>query len=541
MDERWFKQAVIYSLDVETFQDSDGDGVGDIAGLIGRLDYLARLGVTCLWLHPIHPSPDRDDGYDVTDFYGVNPRIGSLGDFVEFIQRAKNRGIRVMIDLVVNHTSDEHPWFQASRSSREDSHRDWYLWSVTEPDHATEGTVFPGVQERTWTYDDQAEAWYHHRFYDFQPDLNWSNPEVRLEIAKVIGFWLQLGVSGFRMDAAPFVIEDTTVDKPDPPRVYGWLDGLRDHISWRQGDVVVLAEANVDRDEIPEFFGNGHRLHMLFNFALNERIFLALARQSAAPIREALRWMPTIPGSCSWATFLRLHDEVDLSRLSPGERQECFDAFGPDPDMRLYGRGIRRRLAPMLDGDRRHVELAYALQFSLPGTPVLRYGEEIGMGEDLTLAERYAIRTPMQWSQRDNGGFSSAERDQLIRRVIDDGDYGYESVNVDTQRDDDESLLAWFERMLRALRECPESGDGSWTLLDSGLEQVLAIHFDGPGRATVAISNLRDEACTIDLSPDLGSPARTIEVFANRDYGVPPAGVSSIELDGWGYRWLHIC
>jgi maltose alpha-D-glucosyltransferase/alpha-amylase len=541
MDERWFKQAVIYSLDVETYQDSNGDGVGDLPGLIGRLDYLARLGITCLWLHPIHPSPDRDDGYDVSDYYNVNPRIGSLGDFVEFVHRAQNRGLRVMIDLVVNHTSDEHPWFQSSRSTSESPFRDWYVWSPTEPEHATEGVVFPGVQERTWTHDEQAQAWYHHRFYDFQPDLKWANPEVRLEIAKVIGFWLQLGVSGFRMDAAPFVIEDTVPDRADGRREYAWLDELRDHISWRRGDVVVLAEANVDRDEIPEFFGDGRRLHMLFNFALNERIFLALARRSAAPVREALRWIPTIPESCCWATFLRLHDEVDLSRLSPGERQECFDAFGPDPDMRLYERGIRRRLAPMLGGNRRHIELAYALQFSLPGAPVLRYGEEIGMGDDLSLEERYAIRTPMQWSNDQNGGFSTARKDQLIRPPIADGKYGFERVNVDMERDDDESLLAWFERMLRARRECPEFCDGRWTLLDSGLEHVLAVHFEGPDRATVAISNLDDESATVDLSPDLGEPNRLVEVFANRRYGTRSTTVSCLDVDGWGYRWLQLC
>jgi maltose alpha-D-glucosyltransferase/alpha-amylase len=343
------------------------------------------------------------------------------------------------------------------------------------------------------------------------------------------------------MDAAPFVIEDTVPDRTDGHREYAWLDDLRDHISWRQGDVVVLAEANVDRDELPKFFGDGRRLHMLFNFALNERIFLALARRSAAPVREALRWIPPIPESCCWASFLRLHDEVDLSRLSPGERQECFDAFGPEPEMRLYERGIRRRLAPMLGGDRRHIELAYALQFSLPGTPVLRYGEEIGMGDDLTLEERYAIRTPMQWSSDPNGGFSTAGTDELIRPPIASGDYGFERINVDSQRDDDESLLAWFERMMRVRRECPEFCDGRWTLLDSGLEHVLAVHFDGPDRATVAITNLRDEPDTVDLSRDLGTPDRVVEVFANRRYGPRPTDVASLDVDGWGYRWLQLC
>jgi maltose alpha-D-glucosyltransferase/alpha-amylase len=540
MNERWFKQAVIYSLDVETFQDSNGDGVGDIPGLIARLDYLARLGVTCLWLHPIHPTPDRDDGYDVADYYGVNPRIGSLGDFAELLHRARNRGIRVMIDLVVNHTSNEHPWFQLSRSSPDSPYRDWYVWSEARPKYLTEGVVFPGVQERTWTWDDAAQAWYHHRFYEFQPDLNWANREVRLEIARVVGFWLQMGVSGFRMDAAPFVVEDPRADRADGHREFGWLDDLRDLISWRQGDLVVLAEANVDRENIPEYFGGGHRLHMLFNFALNERIFLALARQSAAPIREALWWTPTIAEPCSWATFLRLHDEIDLSRLSPGERQECFEAFGPEPEMRLYERGIRRRLAPMLGGDRRRIELAYALQFSLPGTPVLRYGEEIGMGDDLSLPERYSIRTPMQWSDKPNAGFSTAPEDRLIRPVITDRDYGYEQVNVDAERDDDESLLAWFERMLRALRECPESGDGRWMLLDSGLEQVLALRFDGRSGTTVAITNLRDEPCKVDLSTDLGTPDLVLEMFANRRYGTRPRDLASLDLDGWGYRWLRL-
>ncbi|MDQ1568069.1 MAG: maltose alpha-D-glucosyltransferase / alpha-amylase [Actinomycetota bacterium] len=540
MEERWFKHAVIYSLDVETFQDSNADGVGDIPGLIARLDYLARLGVTCIWLHPIHPTPDRDDGYDVADYYGVNPRIGTLGDFVELLQRAKNRGIRVMIDLVVNHTSDEHPWFQSSRSSPDSPHRDWYVWSEARPAHLTEGVVFPGVQEQTWTWDDQARAWYHHRFYDFQPDLNWANRDVRLEMAKIIGFWLQLGVSGFRLDAAPFIVEDPRPDRTDSPREYRLFDTLRDHISWRQGDVVVLAEANVDRGEIPEIFGDGHRLHMLFNFALNERIFLALARQSAAPIREALNWMPDIADSCGWATFLRLHDEVDLSRLSPGERLECFAAFGPEPEMQLYDRGIRRRLAPMLGGNRRRIELAYALQFSLPGTPVLRYGEEIGMGDDLRLPERYSIRTPMQWSERPNAGFSSAPKDQLIRPVISGGAFGYERINVDAERDDDESLLAWFERMLRALRECPEPGDGKWTLLDSGAAHVLALRFDAPSGTTVAISNLRDEPCTVDLSADIGTPDEVVEMFANRRYDTRPKDVSSLDLDGWGFRWLRL-
>jgi len=540
VEEHWYKRAVIYCLDVDTFQDGNGDGVGDLPGLIDRLDYLARLGVTCLWLNPIQPTPNGDDGYDISDFYAVDDRLGTLGDVVELVHQADNRGLRVIIDLVVNHTSVEHPWFRSARSDPSSPYRDWYVWSASEPADVTDGVVFPGVQKTTWTWDDEAGAWYHHRFYDFQPDLNWANPAVRAEIAKVISFWLQLGVSGFRMDAAPFVIEDTRPDRPDALRRYEWLDELRAHVSWRRGDAVILAEANVERDELLEFFGDGHRLPMLFNFGLNQRTFLALAREDAGPLREALLAMPSIPDSCAWATFLRNHDEVDLSGLSETERAECFAAFGPDPDMQLYDRGIRRRLAPMLDGDRRRIQLAYALQCSLPGTPVIRYGEEIGMGEDLRLKERYAIRTPMQWSDEPGAGFSTAAKSKLVRPVVADEDFGFQVVNVDAERDADDSLLAWFERMLRSLRECPEMGVGTPTLLDSGSPHVLAIRYDHADQVVVALTNLRDEACRIDLSPEIGPPERVLEMFADRRYSTTPQALSDLELDGYGYRWLRI-
>jgi maltose alpha-D-glucosyltransferase/alpha-amylase len=361
---------------------------------------------------------------------------------------------------------------------------------------------------------------------------------VRDEMARVVSFWLQAGVSGFRMDAAPFVIEDVRPDRKEQTRVYRWLGDLRERISWRRGDAVVLAEANVERDELTEFFGDGDRLPMLFNFALNQRMFLALARGQAGPIREALSAMPTIPGNCTWATFLRNHDEVDLSQLSDLERQECFEAFGPDPEMQLYGRGIRRRLAPMLGGDRRRIEMAYALQCGLPGTPVLRYGEEIGMGDDLSLPERNAIRTPMQWSSEPNAGFTAPEVDACVRPLVRDGVYGYEQVNVDAQRSDGDSLLAWFERMFRSLRECPEIGNGTATLLDSGSEPVLALRYDAPTGSVLTLTNLRDESTVIDLAHDLDD-ARLLDVFANRRYDHTPEP-SKIEIDGWGYRWLRL-
>ena len=392
MSDRWFKEAVIYSVEVETFLDTNGDGWGDLRGLVSRLDYLSRLGVTALWLNPIHATPNRDDGYDVSDYFSVASRLGTLGEFVDVVHEADSRGIRVMIDLVVNHTSDEHPWFQSARSQDDSPYRDWYVWSKKRPSDIKQGVVFPHHQATTWSRDRKAHAWYYHRFYDFEPDLNAANPDVREEIKRVIGFWLQLGVAGFRVDAAPFTIELTHPDDTNPTKDFALLTELHDYAAWRRGDAVMLAEANVPEGELSDYFGEGDRMTMLFNFLLNQQLFLALARGDATPLRRGVAETPTVPSVCQWATFLRNHDELDLSRLEDHEREEVFKAFGPDDDMQLYDRGIRRRLAPMLAGDRQRLELAYSLLFTLPGTPVLRYGEEIGMGDDLSLPERNAIR-----------------------------------------------------------------------------------------------------------------------------------------------------
>jgi len=540
VDERWYKQAVIYCLDVDTFQDSNGDGVGDLPGLTSRLDYLARLGVTCLWLNPVHPTPNRDDGYDVADFYGIDERLGTSGDFVELIHQASNRGLRVIIDLVINHTSDQHPWFQSARSSEKSPYRDWYVWSNEKPSDLKQGVVFPGVQEQTWTWDEEAQAWYYHRFYDFQPDLNMANPEVRAEVRRIMGYWLQLGVSGFRMDAAPFVIELSRPNVPNPPKDFDYLREVRELISWRRGDALILAEANVEREELVQYFGSGDRLPMLFNFLLNQRMFLAVAKGEAAPILSALEAAPSIPDSCQWATFLRNHDEIDLGRLSERERAECFEAFGPKPEMQLYGRGIRRRLAPMLGSDRRRIEMIYSLQVTLPGTPVVRYGEEIGMGDDLSLPERDAIRTPMQWTADANAGFSVAPADELRRPVITRGAFGHRKINVAAQRRDPLSLLMWMERMLHTLRECPEFAMGTCSPVDSGDPSVLALHYDAPGGAMLAVTNLGGDASTVDLGPQPGAKRAPIEVFANRGYELPGPDLKGLEVDGYGYRWIRL-
>ena len=539
--DRWFRQAVIYCLDVDTYQDSDGDGIGDLPGLIDRLDYLAWLGVTCIWLNPIHPSPNRDDGYDITDFYAVHPVLGTLGDFVELIHQANNRGIRVIIDLVVNHTSDEHPWFQSARREPNSPYRDWYVWSKEQPTDLRQGMVFPGYQDTTWSFDEEAGEWYYHRFYDFQPDLNMSNPRVRQEIEKIIGVWLELGVAGFRLDAAPFIIELTVPDDPAPRKDFSWLNDFRDQLAWRRGDAVILAEANVEPEELVEYFADGHRLPMLFNFILNQRVFLALARHEVGPILQALAETPAVPDTCQWATFLRNHDEVDLGRLVGHEHDEVFAAFGPDPDMQLYGRGIRRRLAPMLGNDRRRIEMAYALQFTLPGTPVIRYGDEIGMGEDLTLRERDAIRTPMQWSSAPHGGFSTARRKRDLRRpVITGGEFGYETVNVQDQQRDPGSLLGWFQRALLILRECPEFGLASGTYIDTGQRSVLALVSDAPSGAMLAVTNLAEQPFTVDLGPHPAQEGDPTEVFGNSDYRPVGTDLRGIDIGPYGYRWIRL-
>lgn len=552
MTGRWYRNAVIYSVDVGRFQDSDGDGIGDLPGLMSRLDYLARLGVTALWLNPVHPSPGRDGGYDVTDYYGINPQIGSLGDMAALIDEADERGLRIILDLVVNHTSDEHPWFQAARSDRRSPYRDWYVWSDDEPPDRFEGQVFPGVEAETWTYDEHAGAWYRHRFYGFEPDLNTDNPAVRAEIQKITGFWLRLGVSGFRIDAAPFLIErrprhGRAPDGRAPAHDFSLLRRLQESVSWRRGDAILLAEANVPDDEIVEYFGtadgSASRIDVVFAFRLNEALMLSLARQDATSLRATLEELPALPRNGQWATFLRNHDEVDLGWLTATERDEVFDAFGPEADMQAYGRGLRRRMAPMLDGDGRRLRMAYSLQFTMPGTPVIRYGDEIGMGEDLSLPEREAIRTPMQWDAIPGAGFSSADSGAWPIAAIREGRFAYDKLNVAAQRRDPESLLTWFERTLHTLRECPEVGNGRHELHDGAPSHVLVHTATGPSGQMLFLHNLADTACTVAFEPgaalDPEIRLHPFDVLTDADYG-DELDLRALRLGGYGFRWIRL-
>jgi maltose alpha-D-glucosyltransferase/alpha-amylase len=541
INDLWYKNAIIYCLSVGAYMDANGDGVGDFRGLMRRLDYLHGLGVTAIWLMPFQPSSLRDGGYDITDYYGVDPRYGTLGDFVEFAHGCRQRGVRVLIDLVVNHTSDQHPWFQEARRDPESPYRDWYVWAKRKPPQADTGMVFPGVQKSTWSHDAVAKAWFFHRFYDFQPDLNTANPHVQAEIFKIMGFWLQLGVSGFRMDAVPFVIAKKGAEQKRSVEQYAMLRGFREFLQWREGDAIILAEANVlPRTDLQYFGDDGDRLHMMFNFQVNQHLFYALAAADCRPLVKALQDTRELPPTAQWGLFLRNHDELDLGRLTAKQRQTVFDAFGPEPDMQLYQRGIRRRLAPMLQGDRRRLELAYSLMMTLPGTPVIRYGDEIGMGDDLSLPERDCARTPMQWSTEPHGGFTKSSTP--VMPVISNGPYGFEQVNVAQQRRDPNSQLNWIERIIRMRKEVPEIGWGSFTVLSSGTPEVLVLRYDWRNNAVLVIHNLAPMPLEIrlDLRSGTAQEGDLINLLTENHSYADDRGRHHIVLEPYGYRWYRI-
>lgn len=536
----WWKSAVIYCLDVETFLDANGDGVGDLDGLASRLDYLAELGVTCLWLMPFYPSPHRDDGYDITDFYGVDSRLGHFGDFVEVIRIARDRGMRVIVDLVVNHTSDQHPWFTSARSSPDSPFRDFYVWR-DEPPKNQAAPVFPDQETSDWQYDEKAGQYYQHVFYRQQPDLNITDERVRDEIAKVMGFWLQLGVSGFRVDAVPFLLQtDGVVDGsrrlPDP---HAYLRSLRAFLSRRAGEGILLGEVNLSRVEQNEFFGGaeGDELTMQFDFISMQNLYLSLARRDARPLAEALLSRPKGSPDIQWANFVRNHDELTLDKLTAEEREEVFAAFGPEERMQVYGRGLVRRLPPMLDGDPRRIRMVYSLLFSLPGTPVLFYGEEIGMGENLDIGGRMSVRTPMQWTSGRNAGFSTA-RPSRLRAPITEGGYGPEHVNVAQQQRDPDSLLQFMRTLTRHYRNVRELGWGAFEVLDQPDAAVLAHSLTSGDRVVVALHNFSAEPREVRLSlPGDGDCLR--DLFTAEQLPVE-RGRATVALDGYGYRWFRL-
>jgi trehalose synthase len=516
----WWKNAVIYCLDIETFASSTGGDCGDIRGAIQHIDHLHKLGVTCLWLMPFYPTQDRDDGYDITDFYGVDPRLGTHGDMVELIRTARDRGMRVIADLVVNHTSAEHPWFKEARSSREDPKRDWYVWADEPPADGPQGVVFPDQETSLWEYDKKTEQYYLHRFYKFQPDLNVANPEVRDEIARIMGFWMELGLSGFRVDAVPFLLETAgQEDKDDLPDPHDYLADLSAFMRRRNGESILLGEVNLPYPDMMPFYGavdgsnTPDELTMCFDFIGMQQMYLSLARKDAEPLADALRQRPNPPRDGHWATFVRNHDELTLDKLTDAQRQEVFAAFGPDKDMQVYDRGLRRRLPGMLNGDQARMRMVYSLLFSLPGTPVLFYGEEVGMVEDLSLPGRFAVRSDMDWTA------------------------------AQEQAKDPGSLLSWFKRLVDAYRDCPELAWGAYTVLDPGpkARPVLAHSAECDGVTVLALHNMASRKVT--AAPLLTGLA-DVEFSDVLDPSAAPVradkeGRVKVELEAYGCRCLR--
>lgn len=538
-DGQWYKDAIVYAVDVSTFQDSNGDGLGDFPGLTSRLDYLADLGVTCLWLLPFYPTPDRDNGYDVADYMHVSPPLGGLEAFLEFREAAAARGLRVVIDLVVQHTSDEHPWFEASRAGTP-PYDDYYVWTDERPEKSPATQILPGPETDIWTWDDVRGAWYLHQFYAFEPDLNVDSKAVQEEIRRIITRWLNLGVDGFRVDAASMAF-GTEALLPEPDRQpYAFMRHLRACVNAHPRGGVLMAEAGIDAEKIDEYVGGNDGMHMVFTFDVTACLFLALAREETTPIARSLQQLPPLPDCGQWLFMLRNLDELNLDSLSEDEREEVFRAFAPDQNMRVYGRGIRRRLAPMLGGELPRIQLALSLALTMPGTPMIAYGDEIGMGDDLRLPERQPVRTPMQWTSALNAGFSTARSGALHHPIVDDGQFDYRRVNVAAQSENPDSLLHWVQHAVAMRRDMPEIGRGRWCIVPTSDTRVLAIEHAWQDQTCLTIHNVSGRACTVSLN--LGQAASGNDAWRAclSDQPLEPApNPERLSLAPYGYRWLR--
>ena len=486
----WYKDAVIYQIHVKSFFDSNNDGVGDFPGLLARLDYIASLGVNTIWLLPFYPSPRLDDGYDISDYRGVHPDYGTMHDVKRFIAAAHAHGIRVITELVVNHTSDQHPWFQRARRSKRGSvYRDFYVWSDDDTKYAGTRIIFVDTERSNWTLDPLTGQYYWHRFYSHQPDLNFDNPRVLKEILGVLRFWLDLGIDGLRLDAVPYLVEREGTNNENLPQTHAVLRQIRADMDAAFSDRLLLAEANQWPEDAKEYFGDGDECNMAFHFPLMPRMYMAIAREDRFPITDILRQTPEIPSSCQWAIFLRNHDELTLEMVTNAERDYLWETYAADRHARI-NLGIRRRLSPLLERDRRRVELMNYLLLSMPGTPVIYYGDEIGMGDNIHLGDRDGVRTPMQWSPDRNGGFSRADPSRLVLPANMDPLWGYESVNVEAQNRDPHSLLNWTRRTLAIRRQYRVFGRGAFRLLYPKNRKVLAYLREDEATTLLCVANL---------------------------------------------------
>ena len=536
----WYKDAVFYEVHVKAFADGNGDGIGDFAGLTARLDYLKDLGVDCLWILPMYASPLRDDGYDIADFYGIHPAYGTVADFQKFLDEAHARGLRVIADLVMNHTSDAHPWFQASRTDPASPYADYYVWSDTDRRYQEARVIFVDTEKSNWTFDPVRKAYYWHRFFGHQPDLNYDNPAVRAAMLDVMRFWLDRGLDGFRCDAVPYLIERDGTNCENLPETHAVLREFRRVIDREYGgDRVLLAEANQWPEDVRQYFGNGDEFHMAFHFPLMPRIYMAVRLEERLPIVDILTHTPAIPPSAQWCLFLRNHDELTLEMVTNEERAFMYYAYAQDPEMKL-NLGIRRRLAPLLDNDRRRIELLNSLLLTLPGSPIVYYGDEIGMGDNVHLGDRAGVRTPMQWSPDRNAGFSTADEHTLYLPVITDPVHGYQTVNVAAQSRTPSSLLNTMKRLIAARRSSPAFGRGTMEFLRPRNQRILA-YLRQHGRDTLlVVNNLASSSQAVELDLRALAGCTPVEILGQTRF--PPIRETPyvLSLGAHGYYWFSI-
>ena len=538
----WYKDAIFYEVSVKAFADSSGNGIGDLRGLIGKLDYLRDLGVDAIWMLPIFPSPLRDDGYDVADYTHIHPDFGTLDDFKALLVAAHKRDLRIIVELVVNHTSDQHPWFQASRDPQHPDHaryRDWYVWSDTDQRYTETRIIFIDTEPSNWSFDPVRGQYFWHRFFSHQPDLNYDNPEVQKAMMRIVQYWIDLGVDGFRIDAPPYLYEREGTDCENLPETHAYLKRLRAFVDAYAPGTFLLSESNMWPEEVVQYFGDGDEMHMNYHFPLMPRIFMALAKADRAPILSIMARTPELPEPCQWGTFLRCHDELTLEMVTPEERAFMWDFYAPEPRMRL-NLGIRRRLAPLLDNDRRRIEVANSILLTLIGSPFIYYGDEIGMGDNIWLDDRDGVRTPMQWDAGPNAGFSDAPAEQLYSPVIDDAIFGYQQVNVAAQRADDGSLWYWMQRVLRIRKQHPVFGRGTLSFLEPYNSTILAyIRSDG-AQTILVVNNLSAESqqATVDLRAYRGKVPRDLltDVVWDSIGGTP----YTFTVAPYGYCWLAL-
>jgi len=535
----WYKDAVIYQVHVRTFSDADGDGIGDFRGLTQKLDYLQELGITALWLMPFFPSPLRDDGYDISDYRAVHRSYGDISDFQKFLKSAHDHKIRVIIELVLNHTSDQHPWFQESRNSQDNRRRDWYVWSDNDRRYRGVRIIFLDTEQSNWAWDPISQSYYWHRFFSHQPDLNYDNPAVREEMWEVMKFWLEMGVDGFRLDAVPYLVEREGTSCENLPETHAILKELRSKLDEFFPGRMLLAEANQWPADLRQYFGEGDEFHMAFHFPIMPRMFMSLKLEDRKPITEILQQTPPIPDPCQWCLFLRNHDELTLEMVTDIERDYMYDTYAEDKMMRL-NLGIRRRLAPLLEGDRRRFELMNGMLMSLPGSPIVYYGDEIGMGDNLKLGDRNGVRTPMQWDGGWNAGFSSTDPNSLYSPLIVDPIYGYQAVNVQAQRRATHSLFAWMKRIISVRKSTSVFGRGSIEFLYPANHRVLAYIRRLADEAVLVVNNLSASAQAVELDLRSHRGSILIEMFGRNIFPRVGEAPYLITLGPYQFFWFRI-